>query len=224
MIHPTMVDYPGKIAALFFTKGCNFRCGYCHNASLLPASQSAYTWKELDEFCEEYSRQWVEAITISGGEPSLHSDLPKTLKYLRKKGFLLKVDTNGSKPTALEKIIPLTDYLAMDIKCSLAKYPELAGWTDVEVLQESVALIKENAADYEFRTTVLENFHTDEELLACAKLAEGAKRYILQAFLPREDLPAEEYITQQRTSLSFLQHAQKIVAPWVQECIIRGEN
>jgi len=224
MRQPTMVDYPGKMAALFFTRGCNFRCGYCHNSSLLEGGEKAFTWQELAEFCDAYRRQWVDAVSISGGEPTLQPQLKKTLEFLRKRGFLLKVDSNGSRPEIIEDILPLVDFLAMDIKCSLEKYPMLTGWKDPAAIIASIEQIKTNARDYEFRTTLVEGFHDDAEIIACAKLVEGAKRLIFQPFLPRPDLPDTRFREIPRTRLSYLQHAVELAAPWVEECSIRGEK
>lgn len=224
MVQPTMVDYPGKMAALFFTRGCNFRCGYCHNSRLLTGGVKSYTWEELAGFCDEYHRQWVDAFSISGGEPTLQPQLKATLEFLRKRGFLLKVDSNGSRPDVLFDILPLVDFLAMDIKCSLEKYPVLTGWQNPEAIVASIERIKSGARDYEFRTTLIEGFHDDAEILACAKLVQGAKRLIFQPFLPRPDLPDEKLRDIPRTRLSFLRHAVELAAPWVEHCGVRGEN
>ncbi|MFA6931460.1 MAG: anaerobic ribonucleoside-triphosphate reductase activating protein [Lentisphaeria bacterium] len=224
MLQPTMVDYPGKMSALLFTRGCNFHCGYCHNPSLLAGGEKSYTWEELVLFCNEYRKQWVDAITISGGEPTLQPQLTQTLEFFRSRGFLLKVDSNGSSPEVLQRILPLVDYLAIDVKCSLGKYPALTGWLHPEALVSSIDLVKKGARDYEFRTTVVESFHADEEILAIAKLAQGAKRLIFQPFLPHPNLPEEAFRGLPRTRLSFLQHAVKLASPWVEKCFVRGES
>ncbi len=224
MRQPTMVDYPGKMAALFFTRGCNFRCGYCHNPSLLCGGEKSFTWEDLSVFSDEYRRQWVDAVSISGGEPTLQPQLKTTLEFFRRLGFLLKVDSNGSHPEVLEDILPLVDFLAMDIKCSLEKYPQLTGWKKTEAIVASVERIKSAARDYEFRTTLIEGFHDDAEIIACARLVEGAKRLVFQPFLPHPNLPDEKMRTIPRTRLSFLQHAVALASPWVEQCCLRGEN
>ncbi len=224
MLQPTMVDYPGKMAALFFTRGCNFRCGYCHNPSLLTGGEKAFTWQELAVFSDQYRRQWVDAVSISGGEPTLQPQLKATLEFFRKRGFLLKVDSNGSRPEVLQNILPLVDFMAMDIKCSLEKYPLLTGWKNPQAILASINLIKSSARDYEFRTTLIEGFHDDAEIIACAKLVQGAKRLVFQPFLPHPNLPEESFREKPRTRLSFLQHAVTLAAPWVEQCSVRGEN
>ena len=213
MVQPTMVDYPGKMAALFFTRGCNFRCGYCHNSSLLGGGEKAFTWQELAEFCDAYRRQWVDAVSISGGEPTLQPQLKETLEFLRKRGFLLKVDSNGSRPEIIADILPLVDFLAMDIKCSLEKYPVLTGWKRPEAIIASIEQIKTNARDYEFRTTLIEGFHDDAEIIACAKLVEGAKRLIFQPFLPRPDLPDEKNAEHAPHPFELLKGIVELAAP-----------
>ncbi len=224
MTQATMVDYPGKMAALFFTRGCNFRCGFCHNPDLLDGGEKAFTWQELATFSEQYRRQWVEAVSISGGEPTLQPLLKETIEFFRQRGFLVKVDSNGSRPEVLAEILPLVDFIAMDIKCSLEKYPSLTGWRDTAPILDSIKLIKDSARDYEFRTTLIEGFHDDDEIIACAKLAEGAKKLVFQPFLPRPNLPQEEFRQKARTRTSFLRHAAELAKPWVQQCSIRGDK
>lgn len=217
----TMKDYPGRMSALFFTPGCNFRCGFCHNSGLFDATKT-YSWDELREICKKFRRQWVGAITVTGGEPTIHRTLPETLRFLKRQGFAVKLDSNGSNPEMLEELMETVDFVAMDIKCSLEGYPALTGYSHVENLQRSIRLIMEKAKDYEFRTTVMEYLHTDEELLACVHLIEGAKKYALQAFIPHEDLPSEVLRTAERTRPSFLQHAADVVRPFVQNLEVRG--
>ncbi|NLZ60653.1 MAG: anaerobic ribonucleoside-triphosphate reductase activating protein [Lentisphaerae bacterium] len=224
MLQPSLVDYPGKMSALFFTRGCNFRCGYCHNQSLLEPGQRNYTWQELEGFCREYQKQWVEALTITGGEPCLQPKLPETLKFLRKQGFMIKLDSNGSRPEALKLALPLLDYVAMDIKCSLPKYKQLCSWSgDEQQILASIKLIMQEAKDYEFRTTLIEGLHDDEEIIACAKLVQGAKKLVFQPFLPHPDLPDPKFRTLERTRASFLQHAAKLASKWVRQASVRGE-
>ena len=224
MMQPTLVDYPGKMAALFFTRGCNFRCGFCHNPTLLEGGEKAFTWEELSAFSDYYRHQWTEAVSISGGEPTLQPQLQETIKFFRQRGFLVKVDSNGSHPEVLKEILPLVDFLAMDIKCSLDKYPLLTGWSDTEAILASLALVKACARDYEFRTTLIEDFHDDAEILAIAQLAEGAKHLVFQPFLPHPNLPQEEFRQKTRTRVSFLRHAAQLARPWVEKCSVRGEK
>ncbi len=219
---PTLVDYPGKMAALFFTRGCNFRCGYCHNPDLLEnCGGITYTWEQLEAFCHDFRRSWVEAVTITGGEPTLQPQLGATMQFFRDHGFAVKLDSNGSRPEVLEEVLPWTDYVAMDIKCSLEKYPEFVGFRQTDNIARSIEIIKTKARDYEFRLTLVEDFHCEQEILACAKLVAGAKLLIFQPFLPHENLPEKRYRTLPRTRPSALADAVRLAAPFVQQCIAR---
>ena len=113
----TLKDFPGRMAALFFTAGCNFRCGFCHNPDLFTTAKT-YSWEELDAICATFRKQWVSAATITGGEPTLHASLPETIRFMKKRGFAIKLDTNGSNPEMLEEVIADLNYVAMDIKNS----------------------------------------------------------------------------------------------------------
>lgn len=221
-----MVDYPGRMAALFFTKGCNFSCGFCHNPDLmsLNGGDKSYSWEHLGELCLRYKKQWVNAVTITGGEPTLHADLGETVDFFRARGFSVKLDTNGSNPELLAELLPRLDYVAMDIKCGPSKYPEFVRYHHIDRIKRSVDMLINSGIDYEFRTTLMEGLdgiHTDEDLLEAAKFISGARRWIFQAFLPHENLPCEFYRTISRTRPSILKHAAEIVAPFVIEATAR---
>ena len=206
MRQPSLVDFPGQIAVLMFTAGCNFRCGFCHNPSLIGAADAkTYTYAQLKERLDRYRRDWVRAVSLSGGEPTLHPDLPETLQFFQEQGFKVKLDTNGSNPEMLERVLPLVDYVAMDVKCAPEHYPEFVHYGHVEAIRASIALILSKARDYEFRTTVLENRHTPEEIRAMAPLLQGTKSWIFQAFLPHDNLPDASYRGLSRTRPSVLE-------------------
>lgn len=218
-----MVDFPGRMAALFFTSGCNFRCGYCHNPDLLDGGDRCYNWDELGEILQRFRRQWVRAVTITGGEPTLHEGLPDTIAFMKKQGFAIKMDTNGSRPEMLARVLPQLDYVAMDLKCSLDSYPALTGFTDIEAIRRSLALVQSSAKAYEFRTTVLETLHTDEELHDCGKLIQGAELSVIQPFVPHDNVPSLALRQQPRTRPSRLHEAAAILRGYVRKVIIRGE-
>ncbi|HOG50781.1 MAG TPA: anaerobic ribonucleoside-triphosphate reductase activating protein [Lentisphaeria bacterium] len=220
--HASLVDYPGRLSALMFTQGCNFRCGFCHNVTLLAGGGKNYTWGELEDICQRFKRQWVKGVVISGGEPTIQASLPETIDFFRRHGFAIKLDTNGSLPAVLEAIIDRVDYVAMDIKCALDSYKSLTGFGDYEKIRQSVRLVMERARDYEFRTTVIETFHTEQELHDCGKLAIGAKRYIVQPFVPHDDLLDVALRQQPRTRPSRMQEAAAILRAYVQEVLVRG--
>lgn len=183
----TLLDYPGKIAATVFTGGCNFRCPFCHNASIVLGGSGAETLRE-EEFFRflEARRGFLDGVCVTGGEPLLQKDIAGFLARIKDLGFLVKLDTNGSFPTALRALVGagLADYVAMDIKNSPAKYAETAG-TDGDVLpqvRESAAFLLSGPVDYEFRTTVVREFHTKEDFAAIGAWIRGARRYFLQNF------------------------------------------
>jgi pyruvate formate lyase activating enzyme len=222
MRRPTLVDYPGHLGVLMFTSGCNFRCGFCHNPDLIEATNAkTFSFATLKERLDKYREEWVKAVTVSGGEPTIHAGLPKTLAFLKEQGFLLKLDTNGSNPTMLHEVLPLLDYVAMDIKCSLPKYPEFVRYNNLDNIRESIRLIMDQAKDYEFRTTVLETVHTTDEITAAAQDIRGAKRWIFQPFVPHENLPQESLRTTPRTKPSVLQDCANAAKPFVLEALVR---
>ena len=220
---PSMIDFPGHMCGVFFTSGCNFTCGFCHNATLMGKKQKTLSWERLDEVCRKFKDEWVDAVSISGGEPTLEPGLIDLLYFFRDRGFKIKLDTNGSRPDVLKECLPLIDYIAMDIKAGLSGYPEIAGFSRKDIIEESVKLIMSSSIDHEFRTTVIDPFHTDEQMLEAGELIRGAKRFVLQAFVPQDHLPGEEFRKLKRTKPERLQTLEKLMAPFADEIIIRGE-
>jgi len=219
---PSMIDFPGHLCGVFFLSGCNFTCGFCHNATLMGIKQAGLTWTRLDEICKRFKADWVDAICITGGEPTLSPDLLQLIHFLRDRGFKVKLDSNGARPDVLKECLPLIDYIAMDIKAGLSGYPEIAGFTDTAKIAESIKLIMSSDVDHEFRTTVIDPFHTDEQMLEAGKLIQGAQRYVLQAFVPQDALPGEEYRAKKRTTPERLREIEKLMAPYAGEIVVRG--
>lgn len=189
----SMVDYPDKASCVIFTKGCNYHCPFCHNSSLLDNScKDVIPEKEIFEYLDK-RKGIIEAIVVSGGEPTLQSDLKDFLRKLRQKDILIKLDTNGGNPKILKEIIEekLVDYVAMDIKNSLEKYPltTMISSLDVKNVLESISLLKENKIDYEFRTTIVKELHTIDDIESMTKLI-GSSKYYLQNF---KDCDGVEY-------------------------------
>ena len=219
---PSMVDFPGHMSAVFFTSGCNFRCGFCHNAPLIGQRKKGLTWEKLEAVCEDFKKDWVTGVVVSGGEPTLFPELPKLLKFLRDFGFVVKLDTNGSNPALLKECLPLVDYVAVDLKTAVDDYQHFVHWSDPAKIRESFKLVMDEAKDYEFRTTVVEAYHTDELMLAAAKEVEGAKRLILQAFVPKDELPDPAYCNMKRTTSGCMNAFAELVKPYADEVIVRG--
>lgn len=186
----TLLDYPGKVACTVFLGGCNLRCPFCHNGELvLTPGPALMNLEELLTFLDR-RRGLLDGVCVTGGEPLLRPELPRLLEAVKEKGFLLKLDTNGGFPRALEDVIRrgLVDYVAMDIKNSPDRYPETAGvpGLDVEPYRESAALLLEGRVDYEFRTTVVRELHNEDSFRAIGPWLKGARRYFLQAFVDRD--------------------------------------
>lgn len=220
--NPSMVDYPGRLAAVFFTAGCNFSCGFCHNAELMGKPRPGLSWDKLTRTCQRFDADWVKAAVISGGEPTLSPALPELIRFFKTRGWAVKLDTNGSDPVMLERCLPSLDYVAMDIKTCLDGYPGLAGWPDGDALQASIRLIKAQARDYEFRTTLIEDVHEAATLAAMVPLVEGAVRYVLQPFVPSETLPSARFRAARRTSAGFMEAAKTVFEGHVRELQVRG--
>ena len=187
-------DYPGKICATVFTQGCNFRCPYCHNPELVDPGRygPVIPEEEVLSFLDK-RRGKLEAVTVTGGEPTLQQDLEKFLGELKNMGYLVKVDTNGSNPDILSTLIDrqLVDYIAMDIKGPLKKYGQIAALkADVSRIGRSIQLITTSGIGHEFRTTVVRSQLAPEDLVSMAKMIEraGARLYVLQPFVARKTL------------------------------------
>jgi pyruvate formate lyase activating enzyme len=183
----TMVDYPGKLAATVFTVGCSFRCPFCHNPELVSNIQYPTSDAAEDDFFEflKIRKGKLEAVCITGGEPTIQPDIILFIEKIKAMGFLVKLDSNGTRPDVLRKIIDkkIVDYIAMDIKNAPEKYSETTGVTaDIERVKLSVDLIKNSGIDYEFRTTVVPGLHDEKDFEKIAVWIDGAKKYYLQEY------------------------------------------
>ena len=219
---PSMVDYPKHFAAVFFTSGCNFSCGFCHNATLMGKKQAGLSWGKLEQACTKFRKDWVNGVVITGGEPTMTDDLIDLIHFFKKFGFAIKLDTNGAHPEKLKECLPLVDYVAMDVKTGFSGYPDLVKFPDVGKIQASIDLIKTEANDYEFRTTIIETIHTDEQMDEVKKLIHGSKRLALQAFIPRDNLPEKAFRTLPRTTSTRLHELKARLSGSAEEILLRG--
>jgi len=222
MPSPSLTDYPRRMAAVLFVSGCNFRCGFCHNAALLGLRRPGLSWEQLEAQCDRWRDQWVDAAVISGGEPTLSEGLEELVVFLKGLGWAVKLDTNGSRPDALRRVVEQVDYVAMDIKAPLRDYPAVTGFTQTDLIRESIGLIRERAADYEFRSTVVDELHTEEQIAEMAALVHGARRYVLQPFVPRDDLPAAALRGAQRPSAARMRRLRDLIGAAAGEVAVRG--
>lgn len=221
----TLIDYPGKVAAIVFTQGCNLRCPYCYNRSLvLPEFyQAPLPQAEVFAFLESRKGR-LDGVVVTGGEPTVHPDLPQFLRAIREMGFLVKLDTNGACPEVLEEVIRqgLVDYIAMDVKAPLPKYPEVTGsGIAPEKIQRSIALILESGLEHEFRTTVVKEMLTPEDIVGTARLIRGARRYALQRFMATETLVNPDFRGGTSYSDEELREIARRVAGYAGEVILR---
>ena len=176
----SLLDFPEKIAAIVFTVGCNFRCGYCHNPELINGEAKI---EEVFEFLKTRQGK-LDGVVITGGEPCLQKDLPEFIKQVKELGFAVKLDTNGSFPEMLEKVLPDLDYVAMDIKAPLEKYSQIVNVdVDTSKILKSIEILKNGGVDYEFRTTVVKSQLSFEDFEKIGQLIQGAPRYYLQKFV-----------------------------------------
>ncbi|MDQ5988330.1 MAG: 7-carboxy-7-deazaguanine synthase [Syntrophus sp. SKADARSKE-3] len=188
----SLIDYPGCISAVIFTQGCNFRCPYCHNPELVDPMQFNQCLNEdtVLSFLEK-RRGRLDGVTITGGEPMIHKDLPSLIREIKKMGFAVKVDTNGSNPEILHELIveKLIDFVAMDIKGPLEKYSWVAGVpVDLKNIRRSIEIVMNAPISSEFRTTVVSALLDEADLQQVTELIKGTRSYVLQPFQPSKTL------------------------------------
>lgn len=183
----SLIDFPDKIATVLFTPGCNLRCPYCHNWRLVLNTTGPFlSDKDVLQILED-RRRFVDAVVITGGEPTIHADLPKFSRILKEHGYLVKLDSNGLLPEMLEKCIPHLDYVAVDVKTSPELYPKLEA-ESIEGLLKSIKMLKRGTVDYEFRCTVVPGFVDEEIVPRMGEMVEGARRFAFQQFVPGDTL------------------------------------
>ena len=189
----TLLDYPGRVAAVFFAIGCNFRCPYCYNVDLVFERIKPISEDEINNFLEE-RKNFLEAIVLSGGEATLQKDILKFLKKVKSFGYLVGLETNGSRPEVLKKLVnkDAVDFIAMDMKAPFHKYGQATGVNvNIEKIKESIRLVK-NFKHHQFRTTVVPTILNEKDILEMAKIIKGAKSYQLQQFKNEEDMISPE--------------------------------
>lgn len=219
----TLLDFPGKVACTVFTVGCNLRCPFCHNASLVTHPQDAgyVTDDELYSFLKKRVGI-LDGICVSGGEPTMQKDLPEFLEKLKDLGYAIKLDTNGTSPKILSSLIRdcLVDYVALDIKNSPEKYALTCGNIDLfDKISQSISILLSGKVDYEFRTTVVKGYHEVRDFESIGRFIAGAKRYYLQSFVDSGDLIKKDSDgLSKETMLEML----KAVKPYVPSAEIRG--
>ncbi len=220
----SLIEYPGKICAVIFTQGCNYRCDYCHNPELVDTRlfENPILEKEIFSFLEKRKGK-LEAVEITGGEPTLQSNLLDVLRKIKAMGYLLKLNSNGSNPEVIKKAIDLKliDYLAMDIKAPFEKYVQVVkANVDLEKVKESIRLIMSSKLNYEFCTTVLRSQLSKDDIIEIGKIIKGAKLYILQKFIPSKTLNPQ-FLKEKSYSDKELEELKMVLKNYVDRCVIR---
>jgi len=219
----TLLDYPGHLACTVFLSGCDFRCPYCHNFALACSKlEPLMDDIRLMKFLEGRTGI-LEGVAITGGEPCLTKELPTLLSSIKKLGLKTKLDTNGNHPDILERLFEkdLVDYIAMDVKNSPGRYAETVGheYTNLKNITKSIDLIMNSGIEYEFRTTVVNDFHDEDSIERIGEMIEGADKYFLQKFVDRDSVPLEGLSSPPKFTL---EKYRKIVKPYVKYVGIRG--
>ncbi len=220
----TILDYPGKVACIVFTPGCNFRCPFCHNASLVTHIDTE-TYLDVDEVMAYLKKRQglLDGVVITGGEPLLQNGIEEFIAEIKELGYSVKLDTNGSFPEKLISIVEkgLVDYVAMDIKNSKKKYCETIGINnfDITPIEKSVDFLLQNKVDFEFRTTIVEGFHTLDDIQDIVVWIKGTHKYFLQNFVDSGDLIKPDM---KPISAILLKEMQKKASEFIPNVEIRG--
>lgn len=222
----TLLDFPGKMAATVFTGGCNLRCPFCHNASLVLGERvregAVIEESEFFAFLEKRKRM-LEGVCVSGGEPTLMPDLLSFLSKIKELGYLVKLDTNGTAPDVIREGVKsgLIDYVAMDIKSSREGYARAVGIADFDTsrIEESAALLMSGIVDFEFRTTLVRELHSEADIIGIGEWLGGDERYFLQTFKDSGDLISDGFSGYDEKETEYL---LKVLLPYLPNAKIRG--
>jgi len=183
----SLIDYPNKVASVLFTPGCNLRCPFCHNWRIVVDPKPPFLQEAAALEILEKRKKYVDAVVVTGGEPTMHKELPKFLAKLKARGFMVKLDTNGFYPEVLEECLASVDYVAMDVKTCPEKY-ELLGAKDTTGLMRSVEMLKTGKVPYEFRTTAVPELVTAQDANLIGEMVKGSKIHAFQQFVPEDTL------------------------------------
>lgn len=217
----TLLDYPGKVAATIFLGGCNFRCPFCQNSSLVlnPSAQPEIPVKEVLSFLKK-RKGILDGVCITGGEPTLSPDLPELLQEIRSLGYPIKLDTNGTHPALLKTLTEqnLIQMTAVDIKACPDNYPALCGLVhpELDAVKETVEFLKNGTLDYEFRTTVIRELHSEKDFIEIGQWLTGAKAYYLQAYRDSEEVLQPGFSSYTRKELEHFREILKRTIPLVE--------
>ncbi len=218
----SLIDFPGKISAIVFTIGCNFRCPYCHNPELVDETGAEVLESEIFEFLAR-RKNLLDAVTITGGEPTMHKDLIPFIRKIKEMGFLVKLDSNGTNPEVIEQVQKekLVDYIAMDIKAPVDSYEKTTGRpVNSDTIRRSISLLMQGDIPYEFRTTVVKTLLPLDDFQKIGNDIRGAKRYYLQKFVPTKTLNPS-FIRKTTYTDEEFEALRTRMNTYVDECLIR---
>lgn len=221
LVKASLIDYPARVSCVVFTQGCNFRCGFCHNPDLIPGGDGTLSEIEFFEFLEDRKGK-LDGVVVTGGEPTVQTDLPNFLSRIKDHGFSIKLDTNGGNPDVLEGLIKaeLVDFIAMDIKGPLEKYSRICRFDDVDNIQRSIKIILNSGLPHEFRTTVLPSYHEIADFEKIGGLIKDAQRYAIQGF--RDDVVFDKALVGSgKFNSADLEQIADIIKKYVAEVAIR---
>ncbi len=220
----TLLDYPGKVSAIIWTVGCNFRCPFCYNIDLVKEKSELFSEDEILNFLDK-RKNFLDALVISGGEPFLQKDLKNFCKKVKKMNYKIKIDTNGTFPEKLRELIDekLLDYISMDIKAPKEKYEKLSGVkTDLDKINKSIEILKNSDLDYEFKTTIVPTYLDKKDITDLSKWINGSKKYFLQQFKNDTPVISSDLKKIRPYSEKELQNILKEIKPYFKECKLRG--
>jgi len=215
----SLIDFPNRIASVLFTPGCNLRCPFCHNWRIVVDPKPPFLQEEAVFKLLEGRKRYVDAVVVTGGEPTMHKEISKFLKKLKEKGFAVKLDTNGFYPQVLEECLPYVDYVALDVKTSLEKYARL-GAKNTTPLLHTIEILKTGKVEYEFRATAVPGFVDAEDITRIGELAKGAKIFAFQQFIP-EDTLNKDFKTVKPYSPENIEKFAETMKKYIDKIIIR---
>lgn len=220
----SLLDYPEQVSSIIWTVGCNFNCPFCYNVDVVNKTAKPISEKEIFSYLEK-RKKVIDGLVISGGEPLLQKDITYFCEKVKKLGYLIKIDTNGTFPEKLKELIDkkLVDYIAMDVKAPKKKYSKLSGKkVDVKKIQKSIDIIRNSGLDYEFKTTFVPDLLSKKDIKEIGKWLDGSEKYFLQQFKNNTTTLSSDIQTKKSYSEEELLDALEEVKPFFKYCDIRG--
>jgi len=221
----SLIDFPGKVSCVCFVSGCNFRCPYCHNPDLVHHPGRSFVDEDTFLGFIRERQGFLDGVVISGGEPTLQKDLPAFVSLIKREGYAVKLDTNGSQPRMIQELMEknLLDYVAMDIKTDPPLYPQFFNREiDLDSIRSSIRLIMASGVPYEFRTTCVRPFVDAETMETIGRLIQGCSLYVLQPFRQKRVLQPDFFENRKAGyDQEEMMQLKTIAEPWVEKCIVR---